>query len=199
VGQAGRPAEKEGDEERSQAREARAIMKSERAKKERGVFEKEPGSGEWWIQYYAGGRRHREKAGTKSNAKDLYRKRKTEALGGQKLPEKLRTRAVTFQQIADAALEYSRTETGSYQHDVYRMAPLSEHFGQRAAESILPEEFEAWLNEQTEKREWSIATKNRYTALLKLTYRLAEKNRKVKINRRAFCGCRRKTMSRFDI
>jgi site-specific recombinase XerD len=158
-------------------------MKSQRStKKSRGVFEKEPGSGEWWIQYYADGRRHREKAGTKSNAIDLYRKRKTQALGGQKLPEKLRTRAVTFQKIADAALEYSRAEKGSYQHDVYRMAPLSEHFGQRSAESILPEEFEGWLNEQAEEREWSVATKNRYTALLKLTYRLAEKNRKVKVN-----------------
>ena len=57
----------------------------------RGVFEKVPGSGEWWIRYWdAQGRKRREKAGTKSNAILLYRKRKTEALQGKKLPEKLR-------------------------------------------------------------------------------------------------------------
>lgn len=158
-------------------------MKGREVKKIRGVFEKVSGSGVWWIQYFdTDGRRRREKVGTRGNAIDLVRKRKNEALAGKKLPEKLRARAVTFQQIADAALEYSRTEKGSHQHDVYRMAPLSERFGQRPAENILPEEFEGWLNDQAEEREWSVATKNRYTALLKLTYRLAEKNRKVKVN-----------------
>lgn len=35
--------------------------------KQRGIFEKVPGSGTWWIHWYdAQGRRHREKAGTKS-------------------------------------------------------------------------------------------------------------------------------------
>jgi site-specific recombinase XerD len=152
-------------------------------KKMRGVFEKEPGSGVWWIQFFdADGRRRREKVGTRGNAIDLVRKRKTDAMAGRKLPEKLRARAVTFQQIADAALEYSRTKKSSYQHDVYRMAPLTEQFGNTPAENILPEEFEEWLSEQGEERAWSVATKNRYTALLKLTYRLAEKNRKIKIN-----------------
>ena len=45
----------------------------------RGVFEKVPGSGVWWIRYAdATGRIRREKAGTKSAALTLYRKRKTE-------------------------------------------------------------------------------------------------------------------------
>jgi len=152
-------------------------------KKVRGVFEKESGSGEWRIQYFdADGRRRREKAGTRANAILLVQKRKTEALQRKKLPEKLRAPAVTFKQIADAALEYSRAAKSSYQDDVCRMARLSEHFGDCQAENILPEQFEEWLNEQGQEREWSAATKNRYMALLKLTYRLAEKNRKVKVN-----------------
>jgi site-specific recombinase XerD len=155
---------------------------SSTVKKVRGVFERPPGSGVWWIQYFAGGQRHREKAGTRANAKELVEKRRTEALGGKKLPEKLRARAVTFQQIADAALEYSRSAKASYQNDEYRMARLTEQFGKRAAESILAEDFEGWMNAQAEERGWSVATKNRYTALLKLTYRLAEKNRKIKVN-----------------
>jgi site-specific recombinase XerD len=152
-------------------------------KKVRGVFEKVPGSDIWWIHYTdADGRRRREKAGTKGNAIDLLAKRKNEALAGKKLPEKLRTPSVTFRQIADAALENSRQRKISHRHDETRMAPLLEQFGNRPAESILPEAFENWLSELAEKREWSIATKNRYIALLKLTYRLAEKNQKVKVN-----------------
>ena len=59
--------------------------------KQRGIFEKVPGSGVWWIHWYdAQGRRHREKAGAKSAAIALYRKRKTQVLEGRKLPEKLR-------------------------------------------------------------------------------------------------------------
>lgn len=89
---------------------------------------------------------------------------------------------MAFRAIAEAAREYSRNQKASHQHDTYRMAPLLEQFGDRPADGILPEEFEGWLNEQAEEREWSVATKNRYTALLKLTYRLAEKNRKIKVN-----------------
>jgi hypothetical protein len=58
---------------------------------QRGIYEKSPGSGVCWIRYVdAQGRLRREKAGTKSAAILLYRKRKQEALEGRKLPEKLR-------------------------------------------------------------------------------------------------------------
>jgi integrase len=57
----------------------------------RGVFEKIPGSGGWWICYWdAQGRKRREKAGTRGMAVKLYQKRKTEALQGKKLPEMMR-------------------------------------------------------------------------------------------------------------
>ena len=57
----------------------------------RGVFEKVSGSNEWWICFWdAQDRKRREKAGTKTNAIALFRKRKTQALEGKKLPEKLR-------------------------------------------------------------------------------------------------------------
>ena len=64
----------------------------------RGVFQRVPGKNSpWWICYWdAQGRKRREKAGTKSAAIDLYRKRKNEALAGKKLPEKLRRATVSF-------------------------------------------------------------------------------------------------------
>ena len=152
------------------------------AKKVRGIYEKEPGSGVWWVQFFANGRRHREKAGTKTAANHLLTKRKNAVRVGEKLPDNLRAHILTFRQIAESALEYSKNTKASHQHDTYRMAPLLEEFGDRPAENILPEDFEAWLNEEAEEREWSLGTRNRYTALLKLTYRLAEKNRKIRFN-----------------
>ncbi len=54
---------------------AKAGEKTRRAragKPDRGIFEKVPGSGEWWIRYVdASGRYRREKAGTWSNADKL--------------------------------------------------------------------------------------------------------------------------------
>lgn len=68
-----------------------------RGPRHKGVFEKVPGSGVWWIRYAdTTSRIRREKAGSKSNAIILYQKRKGEILTGKKLPEKLRARKVLF-------------------------------------------------------------------------------------------------------
>ena len=47
-------------------------------KKERGVFEKDPGSEIRWIRYYIDGRERREKVGRKKDASDLYKIRKAD-------------------------------------------------------------------------------------------------------------------------
>lgn len=140
----------------------------------RGVFEKVPGSGEWWVCYWdAQGRKRREKAGTKGNALDLYRKRKTEALTGKKLPEKLRRATVTFAEIARDALAYSKVHKRTYENDVYRMQRLLGWFRDRAADSITPQDIERRFAEVVEQDGWKPATVNRVRALLSLIYRLA--------------------------
>jgi site-specific recombinase XerD len=145
----------------------------------RGVFEKISGSGEWWICYWdAQGRKRREKAGTKSNAILLYRKRKTEALQGKKLPEKLRRATVSFAEIAKDALTYSKAQKLSYRHDECRMQTLLDWFREYPAEAITAEDIER----RFERENWAPATLNRYRALLSLTYRLAIRNGKVKDN-----------------
>lgn len=149
----------------------------------RGVFEKHPGTGEWWICYWdAKGRKRREKAGTKGNAIDLYRKRKNEALQGKKLPEKLRRAAVAFAGIAKDALVYSETHKRSYRDDKYRMKQLVDWFGSRAAESITPQDIEQALTDAAELNNWLPGTVNRHRSLLSMTYRLALRNGKVREN-----------------
>ncbi len=155
-------------------------MKSE-PKKARGIYEKVRGTGIWWVRYAdANGKIRREKVGNKSAAIKLYHKRKTEVLEGKKLPEQLRARKVTFAELANDALEYSKAHKRSYRDDEVRMAKLREWLGQRPAESVSPQEIERWLLAKAE--DLKPATLNRYRALLSLVYRLAMQNGKVQLN-----------------
>lgn len=148
-----------------------------------GMFEKVPGSGVWFIRYAdSTGRIRREKAGTKSAALTLYRKRKTEALQGRKLPESLRKPMVSFAELAHDALAYSKAHKRSYDDDVIRMERLLARFRERAADSITPQELERHLVETAEENEWAPATVNRYRALISLVYRLGIESNKVKEN-----------------
>jgi hypothetical protein len=127
-----------------------------------GIFEKVLGSAIWGIHWYdAQGRRHREKAGTKSAAIALYRKRKTEVLEGRKLPDKLRWAPVLLREIAHDALEYSQLHKRSVGDDRCRMRKILEWFSDRAAESITPREIE----ERLRSEQWKPATANRYRSL----------------------------------
>jgi hypothetical protein len=92
------------------------------AAESRGVFEKIPGSGIWWIRYvdYAG-RLRREKGGTWATARDLYITRKNEALQGKKLPERLRCRVVRFGELCDDFRKYSEQNNEGFANDCYRI------------------------------------------------------------------------------
>ena len=151
--------------------------------RQRGVYEKFPGSGTWWIRYAdAMGRIRREKAGTKSSALTLYRKRKTESLQRKKLPESLRSPMVSFAELAHEALAYSKTHKRSHDDDVIRMEKLLNRFRDRAADSITPQELEQHLAQTAEESDWAPATVNRYRALISLVFRLGIESGKVKEN-----------------
>jgi site-specific recombinase XerD len=149
-------------------------------KKPKGIYEKFPSSNVWWVRYAdATGRIRREKVGTKGSAIKLYRKRKTEVLEGKKLPETLRGKKITFTQLSEDALEYSKTHKRSFGDDEIRMAKLVESFGQRVADSILPQDIERWLSNRVGLKP---STLNRYRALLSLTFRLGMENGKIATN-----------------
>jgi site-specific recombinase XerD len=162
---------------------ATAMKAEEKKRNPRGVYEKVPGSGEWSIRYAdAMGRIRREKAGTKSSALTLYRKRKTEALQRKKLPENLRTPTVSFAELAHDALVYSKTHKRTYEDDMHRMPWLLAAFRERSADSITPQDFERHITRMAEERNWAPASANRYRALISLVFRLGIENGKVKEN-----------------
>ena len=154
-------------------------------KKERGIFERVPGSNIWHIRWNdRDSRLRKELAGTRAAARKLYNVRKGEALKG--IPHKFRTKRVTFEDLAKAALEHSKIHKKSYDDDVERMAVLVEWFGARPADSIRPQDIERKLSEaKTRKKNpkpLSPATQNRYKAMMSLTYTLAVTNGKVATN-----------------
>lgn len=146
-------------------------------KKVRGVYEHPPGSNVWWAQYFIRGRRYRERAGSKSNAITLYRKRKTEALTAQKLPE-LNRRHVTLGELFDDAIAFSKQHHKSSRDIEHKAAAARPKLGALWADSVTHEELAAWVDSASRGN----ATFNRYKAFFSLCYREGQRSGKVKDN-----------------
>src|ERR1035437_3904824 len=112
----------------------------------KGVYEHPAGSGVWWVNYYAQGQRHREKAGRKSDAVALYQKRKADSRRKLKLPELVPGNVVTFGHLSEMAVEHANTHLRTSRDYVTRDEILREEFGSRRADSITPQEIDQWLS-----------------------------------------------------
>jgi integrase len=155
------------------------------ADKIKGLVERVPGSGVWWIRWTDHrGKRHLEKAGRRGDAITLLAKRQHEKLLRKKLPETLRGTTLTFGQIAKDALAHSREENGERStHELaLKLAIISPEFDSRAVEGITKADIQNWLLEQTEEKEWSPATRNRYQAAFSLVFRVAVDNERLTVN-----------------
>ena len=150
----------------------------------RGIFERKPGSGIWWIRWTdAKGRLHRETAGRRSDAQTLIAKRRTETLQHKKLPEQFRDR-VTFNSLCDDAIEHSRaTNDKKVTHDfelkVKKVRPI---FGSMAATSIAKQDVVRWLTQRGELRGWAASTRNRWQAAFSLIFRVGIDNERIDRN-----------------
>lgn len=147
--------------------------------------------GEWWVLWYdADGGRHREKAGTKAAAVDLYRRRKTEVRQGRHFPERMRNaQAATLETICDdyvAALAVNRRDRRG--QVAGRLAEVCAILGPRTAQSITPQDVErlkARLSEARARGRHGTrkpASVNRYLQDLRAAYNLARRNEKVDRN-----------------
>lgn len=147
--------------------------------------------GEWWVLWYdADGGRHREKAGTKAAAVDLYRRRKTEVRQGRHFPERMRNaQAATLETICDdyvAALAVNRRDRRG--QVAGRLAEVCAILGPRTAQSITPQDVErlkSRLSEAPARGRHGTrkpASVNRYLQDLRAAYNLARRNGKVDRN-----------------
>lgn len=149
-----------------------------RLNKTRGIFERPPGSGIWWINYYVRGKQHREKVGRKSDAIALYQKRKADARRGEKLPELRHQTVTTFGDLAKNALDYAKVHLKTWADYDWKERTLRSPFGSHAAAEITPQEIDAFLTKHCR----TAATANRFRAFFSLCYRLGMENGKVTSN-----------------
>jgi integrase len=156
--------------------------------KDRGLFERAPGSGIWWVRHFdRNGREHREKIGAKGLARRVYEKRKTEIREGRFFaPE--RREAVSFESILSdyrssalkAGREIMRGDIG------YRR--LHGAFGRNRANSITPAQIEAFRDRLA--GELSAATVNLHLKLLRAIFMRAVRAQSVgsnPVSRVKFC------------
>jgi len=151
----------------------------------RGVFEKVPGSGIFWIRYTdVQGRLRREKAGSLGTANKLLASRRTAKLQG-KLPETGRPgKAILVSELIDDALRHAQAQDSAYHaHDLkLKLDRVRAAFGRRAAQSIRKSEIIDWLASEARKHHWKPASRNRYAAAISLVFRVAVEDEKLPFN-----------------
>jgi site-specific recombinase XerD len=151
----------------------------------KGVYERIPSSGIWWIRYADHrNKEHREKVGRRSDAITLYNKRKTEALQRKKLPESFRAKGITFAGLCKDALEHSaavNTSESTYELKL-KVDVLKIAFGHMKAEDIIKQDIVRWLDTEAGRRRWKPATRNRWQAALSFIFRVGIDNEKISSN-----------------
>lgn len=146
---------------------------------DRGLFERPAGSGVWWVRYVdREGREHREKVGSKSAAREVYRQRKTEVRLEKFDPEAVtRRRVLTVKGLVEKYQpEYSQKR--SAKDDARYAGYWVEHMGSTPADQVKPADIERWrrkrLSEPTRQGKVAApATVNRAVAFLKRLFHLA--------------------------
>src|SRR5260370_35532010 len=148
-------------------------------RKERGVFEKVPGSDIWWIRFKVAGVEHREKVGRRGDAIKLYKIRKADILRGVKMPANMKDKGIKFSVLAQEGIDW---HVNHNRRDVRnlkgRMKFILEAFADRVADEIKQSDIDAWIS----SHKWSAATKNRYKNVFGKTFKIAMADGKLTSN-----------------
>lgn len=146
----------------------------------RGIFERPEGSGVFWVLFYDQfGRRHREKVGSLSAAREVYAQRKTEVRLRKFDPEDVtRRKVLTVEQLVKRYMPEIRANKRSWKDDERYGRFWTEFLGHLALDQVRPEDVERWkvkrLQERTRRGGGATpATVNRGVAFLKRLFNLA--------------------------
>jgi site-specific recombinase XerD len=148
----------------------------------KGVFERPKGSGIWWIRYTSErGKRSIRKVGTFSAAVNVYEQRMAEIRLGILVPSSQR-RGVRFSDLAAEAIRFSQKHHRAAKDFKQRVELALPVFGDRIAESITTREFQDWIDEMAEEREWTGGTQNRFKSCLSTVFREGMRAGKISVN-----------------
>jgi integrase len=165
--------------------------KKEEETQQRGLFEKVPGSGMWWIRYSdSKSRYHREFIGGYTAAKDKLAERKAEkrkgiepAIRGAVKPKVEVVAPLLFGDLIAAALTHSARENDStHTHELELKFAKFGELAKKPAAAVTKADVQDRLDELADDNEWTGSTFNRYLAALSLVFRVAIENDKLEIN-----------------
>lgn len=151
-------------------------------KKHRGVFERDKGTGIYWVRFVdVDGKRKARCIGNFSDAVNFYeaekvriRKRIHAPVAGH--------RGVRYGALVDEALKFSEASHRDQRVFAQRLEVTREHFGHRVADSITPAEIGEWFAKMVDERDWTPATINRYRAAMSKAFKIGIQNGKVTAN-----------------
>jgi len=159
-----------------------------------GIFEKNPGSGIWYVRYRpTGGASVRKRIGNRQQAIDYLNKvRLIKATGegviAKSAKERTRTKdeldnGVTVNVLCDEYLAHIQSPANPHRpSDQFsppqRIRAIREAFGDRSAVSVMPHEIRSWLQGLGKKP----ATLNRYRSVFSSVYRHAKEEGKLTVN-----------------
>jgi integrase len=162
-----------------------------------GVFEKNPGTGVWYIRYRVAGKSVRKRIGTRAAAVECLNKVRLINITGQGVVAKsARERTLTQDEI-DGSKHHGVTvgqlcadylshiqdpanprRPSDQVNPPQRLRAIGEAFGDRSALSVMPYEVEDWLKSLGKKP----GTLNRYRSTFSSVYRYARERAKISIN-----------------
>jgi len=150
----------------------------------RGVFERPPGSGIFWINYYdRDGRRHREKVGREAVAQEAYLQRRMELKEGKFIAPRSGA-GITFKEIAEerTSLKTANLSALSLRADKYRLRGLVKILGTAPVRSLTAQKIEDALNVIALERGVAGSTLNRYRTLASSIFTVAVRNKHMPSN-----------------
>jgi hypothetical protein len=107
--------------------------------RDRGIFERPPGSGIWYVRYKDDhGRLHKEKVGPKGLAQKVYQKRKTEIAERRFFPERFKRRDVLLADFFKDYLERVKDHLRCYREYKRYAKRFSAAFPGRNLRQLLP-------------------------------------------------------------
>ena len=173
------------------------MPRKQKIEKHKGVYEKYPGSGIWWIRYTtAQGSRKTESVGRRSDAVTLYQQRMTEKRSGILIPIGKSARGVKVASLIEDALKFSEGNHRDQRNFKQRLLVVKDGIGNRIADTITPREMSDWLSEMAEENEWTPATYNRYKAAISKAFKIGMENGKVSTNPARFVPQRKESRGR---
>ena len=142
--------------------------------KDKGVFERPPSSGIWWVRYKdEHGREHREQIGKRALAVKVYQKRKTEIAERRFFPERIRRKDIL---LKDAITSYQAKHVVGRLRNAKHLARYGQMWasalGKRTLRAIVPSDVAAVVKRR-QADGLSHASINRELAFLRRVFNVA--------------------------